>query len=182
MTGLAGKRWLAPVLLGLVIAIDHVLARMSFDVIRTGFLDETAHLATAALVLLAVGHTRGGLDRAFVVVVLVSACAIDVDHVPSYVDLGGLGATSGRPVTHSLLLPLVLAAVAAAAPARWRRALLAAALGVALHLFRDVASAPGIPGLWPLVSQDVRLPYSVYLGTLAVVTFVATPRQLSSPS
>ena len=36
-------------------------------------------------------------------------------------------------------------------------------------------SGPGVPALWPLTSQDVRLPYSLYFGALVVATFLASP-------
>lgn len=189
MTGLAGRRWLAPLLLGVVVVVDHVLARMPFDLLLTGVLDESAHLATAALVLLAIGHLRGPLDRRFVVVVLVSACAIDVDHVPLVLELGDLSTSDGRPFTHSLATPLVLVLgwlgwLSLSKPRRWlspsrwsslSNLFLAAALGVLLHLFRDLASGPGVPAFWPLTGEDVRLPASFYLAVLVVVTFLATP-------
>jgi inner membrane protein len=164
-------RVLAPVgALAAVCGLDALLAARGWSLPAEAVLDWTAHLLTAWLVLSALGVT-GSRAAAWA---LAGSVLIDLDHVPLY--LGAeISAGGGRPVTHSLATALVLLAVAGA----WRRGrvpVAGLALGVALHLLRDVALGPGVPLLWPLVQDSVRVPWPVYGGVLAVVTAVACVR------
>ncbi|MFC3689469.1 metal-dependent hydrolase [Aquipuribacter hungaricus] len=119
--------------------------------------------------------------------VLLSSVVVDLDHVPAEL-LGSDLLTRGtpRPYPHSvatvLLLGLAAAVVRAAggtAP-RARAAagvLLGASLGVALHLWRDLATAP-VALLWPLTDAGVEVPRTVYLLSLVVAAvLVVLPRR-----
>ncbi len=93
---------------------------------------------------------------------------IDVDHVPQ--DLLGtdvLTAGTRRPYTHSLTTALLLCAASAAARSpRTRQAATGAALGVLLHLWRDLATG-GASIVWPVSTRLVTAPYVVYIVSLA---------------
>jgi inner membrane protein len=140
----------------------------------TGVLDEPAHLATAALALLActTPMTRRR-HRRLLLTALGASMAIDVDHVPMYLGLTEAG--GGRPPSHSLATVAVLIA-AALALVELRPVLLGAALGASLHFLRDLATGPGLHLWWPVSSSEVRAPYWLYAVVLALLTCVATAR------
>ena len=142
----------------------------------TAVLDEPAHLLTAGLLLAAV---LPGRARAVVPWALAGAVLIDLDHLPFYL-WGALSTEgAGRPVTHSLATAAALAAAAVVARGRLRTALSGLALGVGLHLVRDLATGPGVPLWWPVEDDGVLVPYSWYVLVLGVATAVAAGRQLS---
>jgi inner membrane protein len=68
---------------------------------------------------------------------------------------------------------------AAVAPGRLRAALSGLALGVGLHLVRDLATGPGVPLWWPVEDDGVLVPYAWYALVLGIATAVAVGRQLS---
>jgi inner membrane protein len=143
-----------------VLGVDLLLAARRWSVPAEAVLDEPAHLLTAGLLALAVG-VRSGRVLAWV---LAGAVLIDLDHVPLY--LGAeVTADGGRPVSHSVTTVLVLLAAAGVWRAQ-RTRLAALALGVVLHVVRDLATGPGVPLLWPLLPASVQMPYAVYLGLL----------------
>src|SRR4051812_534468 len=133
-------------------------------------LDEPAHLATAALLLAAAGTLRQ--SRA-VLFALTASVAIDADHLPLYA--GAPMGAQGRPPTHSLVTPIVLA-VAGLAVRRWRSELLGCAVGVGLHLVRDIATGPGIPLAWPITGRAFEVPYPAYLALLVAAAAATTGR------
>lgn len=105
-------------------------------------------------------------------VVLAAAVLVDLDHVPLYAGVPGVAAAGGRPLTHGLLTVAVLLLLGRRLPAaRW------AALGVCLHLLRDLATGPGVPLLWPL-DLVVRVPWAAYAVVLVALALRAalTPR------
>jgi inner membrane protein len=157
-----------------VVGLDGILAARSWPIAVVGLLDEPAHLLTAWLVVIAVAGTR---PRCWPWV-LVGAVAIDVDHIPVYLWGGPVaGVGGGRPVTHSLVTPLAL--LAAAVAVRWARSVLGAvAIGVLLHLLRDVATGPGVPLWWPALPGSVLLPYAAYLLLLIALASISTLRRL----
>jgi inner membrane protein len=161
--------------LAVILVLDVALTARTWSVLPMGLMDEPAHLLTAGLVMAAVlpGSARTTVSWAFAAAVL-----IDLDHIPLY--LWGLLSAEGsaRPVTHSLATVAVLAGLALVCRGRWRMAFLGLALGVALHLVRDVATGPGIPLWWPVESQDLKLPYTVYATAMTVVTAIAAGRRL----
>jgi len=143
-----------------VFAADLALGRLRPHLAREALLDETAHVLTTALLLLPFVSPR------FRAGALAGSVAIDADHLPRVLGWRGLTRRVGRPYGHA---PIVLAALTGAvgfAPRRARPVLLGAAAGTAVHLWRDLATGPGIPALWPLTKRSARIPYAVYAGSL----------------
>jgi inner membrane protein len=155
---------LAVAAVALILVVDALIAAVEPAVVPLGLLDWSAHVATAALVLTALGVPLGGpVGRA----ALVASVLIDLDHLPGYLD--GTLLQRDRPFTHSLL---TVAALALLAAARSRgaagRVLTGAAAGVSLHVLRDVATGPGIAPLAPLTAETVRVPGWTYVLTLLI--------------
>ncbi|HEV7188881.1 MAG TPA: metal-dependent hydrolase [Blastococcus sp.] len=160
------RAWVPPVALATIVVLDLVGALRSWPVVLEGPRDETAHLLTAWLFLAsAVPADR----RRFCGWVLAGAVLLDLDHIPLLLWEVGAAAPNGRPVTHGLVTVLVLLA-GAALVRRWRVPLLALALGVGLHLVRDLGTGPGVPLLWPLTPASVQVPYVAYLAVVAALT------------
>ncbi|MER3436598.1 MAG: hypothetical protein C4346_02680, partial [Chloroflexota bacterium] len=132
-------------LLFLVIGIDARYRHADLPVIKEAVVDETAHLATALLVLLGVAPRMSLLRLSGTVI---GGTAIDVDHLPAMA--GSLVLTEGtnRPYTHSFLTVVLLIILGVALPAWIREFAWGASLGVASHLLRDMATG-GVPLLWP---------------------------------
>lgn len=156
------------VALAVVATLDWVAGRRHWSVPVVAVLDEPAHLITAWLVLVAVSSR---LARPVQLWALLGAVVIDLDHVPLYLWWALLAEPDGRPVTHSLATVVVL--VALGAVPRLRVPALGLALGVLLHLARDLATGPGVPLLWPLVDRSVQIPYTVYAVALTVTAVIA---------
>ena len=166
-------------LVAVVLVVDGLLAVTSPPRVVLGLLDEPAHLATAALVLGTVAALRGRpLSRPLLLAALAASVLIDVDHVP--MDLFGSDVvTEGtrRPYSHSLTTPLVLAAVAGLLPrGRSRLVLTGAALGVLLHLWRDLATG-GASLLWPALTTNISTPYGLYAASLVLAGIVSARRR-----
>ncbi|MGY1914987.1 metal-dependent hydrolase [Blastococcus sp. SYSU DS0973] len=134
-----------------------------------GALDEPAHLLTAWLVVAALGRGRSTRE---VVWVLAGSVAIDVDHLPSYLGWEGIDGDGSRPITHSLAT--ILALMALSAVRRIRTPVRCLAVGVSLHLFRDLATGPGVPLLWPMSPEAVGYPWGAHLAVLSGLTALAT--------
>lgn len=163
-------------LLLLVIGLDAIAGWRRWHVLAAGLLDEPAHLATALLVLLAVAGPRWlARHRSFTLAACIAAVAIDVDHIPLYARVPHIAVDGGRPFTHSLLTVAVLLLVALVFR-RSRTVALALGAGVALHLFRDLASGPGVSLFWPFHAAGLHLPYGAYLAVLVAAAAVATVR------
>jgi inner membrane protein len=156
-----------------VAVLDRVQAARYWSHAVVGLLDEPAHLITAALLLAAWPRRLPGRLAGWA---LAGSVAIDADHVPLYLGHMPTAVPDGRPVTHCLLTAAVLLAGAGAARGRLRTALGGLALGVCLHLVRDVATGgTGVPLLWPLdPHSDVTVPYAVYAGLLVLGAAAAT--------
>lgn len=157
-----------------ILLLDLVESSRQWSVLALAVLDEPAHLLTAWLVLSAVATRTGRV--AVVPWVLAGAVLLDLDHVPQLLGMDVSVTPGGRPVTHSLVTVAALLAVATAAR-NWRVPLLGLALGVATQLLRDLATGPGVPLLWPVLAQDVRMPYLPYALTLLALTTAATARR-----
>lgn len=153
----------------LVLVIDAVIFTTDLPYAVLGLLDETAHLATVALLLLTV-HLWEPLLSRFTVAALVAGVAIDVDHIPGVI-FGSQWLTVGtpRPYPHSLLT--VLAILLVGGILRGQAGLLAAgaATGVGLHLLRDL-SWGNASLLWPISKFGFHLPYWLYVVALAAAS------------
>jgi len=141
------RAWVAPAALAVVaLAFDALNRLIPYGVLRTGPVDEVAHVATAALGLLVIDCVVA-LPRHTWVAALVASVAIDLDHIPSYL---WTGPEVSRPVTHSLAT-VVAASVAAWAFPRRRAVLSGVAVGLVLHCARDITEGvPGVRVWWPL--------------------------------
>ncbi|MBM7806981.1 inner membrane protein [Geodermatophilus bullaregiensis] len=156
-------------------SLDFVQQAQPWSVTVVGLLDEPAHLATAwvALAALAPRHTPDAIWWA-----AIFACvAIDIDHVPLYLTDGAFAVAGGRPPTHSLVVVALLVVLSAVPQMRW---LIGAAVGVLLHLLRDVATGPGVPLLWPYSDISTRCPYWTYLVALAFLAKVRCSRTVKA--
>ena len=163
------RSWVIPLLLaGVALAFDAADRRVPFSVLATGLLDEPAHLATAALGLLALACFIDA-PRRFYVAGLIASVAIDLDHIPLY--LGLLGNQDQRPVTHSLTTVLVIA-LAAAVSRRHRAVLAGCVAGLLIHFARDIAEGPpGVRMLWPI--RDTAWTASYWWFLAMIITFTA---------
>jgi inner membrane protein len=173
------SRWVAtlwPLLAVLVvIGLDLVADAGSRSTPEVAAFDEPAHLATGILVVLAlIALAPAPRSIAFVAAALVASVAIDLDHLPQYLGWSGLTEGTPRPYTHSLVTPLVLAALALAVRGRLRAVALGAAVGVLAHLLRDLSTASGVALLWPLSDAGARIPYWTYLLALALLALLVT--------
>lgn len=141
---------------------------------RRGLFDGLCHLGTAlAVVLPVLPYVR---DRSgFLRLALLSAVLVDLDHVAAArsVRLARTMTMDQRPASHSLLLPLLCAALAE----HWRprRHLgLAALLGLSSHLLRDLGTG-GAPLVHPRRIVSMPNPMVVaLLGALALTSRTAT--------
>lgn len=146
-------------LLGVVLVSDALIDALDPPVgPGLAALDEPAHLATAALVLL----NLGSRSRVFAISLLVASVAIDIDHLPGELGSSILTAGTTRPYTHSLLGAVAIAAVAYLIS---RRREVAAGVGVGLlaHLVRDVATGGGVALLWPFSDAGAQVPHGIYV-------------------
>ena len=112
--------------------------------------------------------------RKLTVAALIASMAIDIDHLPLYAGVHGVS-QGGRPFTHSLAT-VVAFAFAGLLLSRGRPVLLGISVGVALHLFRDLASGPGIPMWWPVTFDGVHSPYRLYAAPLVLLAIAAPTR------
>jgi inner membrane protein len=170
---------LAFALFGFVLVVDFAWIFFSGSTAPTefGLVDEPAHIATCLLLMLAlavVARFRPAL--AFAAAALVASVAIDLDHLPQYLGWDVLSGDGPRPYPHCLLTVALIVALASFAPARLQPILLGAAFGVAAHLFRDLATGPGVALFWPLSDAVVELPYAAFAAGLALaVALTAAP-------
>lgn len=170
--------WLPGALVGAIAVLDLVNRATPFQVLLTGLLDEPAHLATAALVLLGVaGGPRLARHPVLTVSALAASMLIDIDHVPLYAGVPHIADGGGRPFSHSLTTVAVLGAVWLATGRRWP-VLAGAAIGVCLHFVRDVATGPGLQLFWPATSEVIRLPYAWYFVVVVALGVAASARAL----
>lgn len=162
------------------IALTWLPPPTGWNAVPDGLLDEIAHLATAAIALTALFR---GANRVIVRTALLASVLIDVDHVP--LQLFGtdvLNHGSSRPYSHSLITIVAALAFASLLRSSRRQIALGVALGVGLHLVRDVATAGGVMLLWPLTTASLRAPYAVYAAALVALVAVAVsaPRRGSA--
>lgn len=144
--------------LALIVTADLLRAHYDCPRLITALLDESAHLATAFLILAALPlprtlHFKGGAA--------LGATLIDADHLPMELGRDFLARGTARPVPHSLPTFGVLLLLSRARPEPLRSVLAGAACGFATHLLRDLGTG-GVPLLWPLSKRRVHIPYGLY--------------------
>ena len=169
---------LSPVTLAiaaLVLAAADWAYRLAGDSFVPGApLDETAHLMTTLLILWALGPRI--CKRRFMVPALIASVAIDADHIPGQLGATWLTAGTPRPYTHSLLMIVVVLAIAALWRAR-RDVVLGVAIGLALHFFRDLAEGgAGVSLLWPVSYHSFQYPHGVYVAIMVGVVMIDAAR------
>lgn len=162
----------ATALVGAIVVLDLLwsVVEGSTGTVAYGAIDEPAHFATCLVALLALFSLAASRPSpAFFVAALIASVAIDVDHIPSYAGWDGLTGTLPRPYSHSLLAVGALLLASWTCGGRARQICLGLAFGVAAHLFRDLATGPGVPLLWPVSGATVTFPYAIYVAALALV-------------
>lgn len=131
-------------------------------------------LALAAL-------TVTSLPRRFVAAGLLASVAIDVDHIPGYLGSHLLSGGLPRPYGHTALLVIAVAGFGWASRRRdVREVSLGIAFGISTHLFRDLATGPGVPLFWPVSSDVVTFPYAVFACGLALAAMACGTGVLAS--
>lgn len=149
-------------ILGVVFACDLLRDHRVRSRALVGVLDEIAHLATTGLILLSARDVRWLRERhGYVRVALAATVLIDVDHLRPPAGSASVF-RGGRSVTHSMTTVAAVLLGTAAAPPVWRRRLVAAASGLALHFGRDVATGHGLMLWWPIRRHAVKVHYGYY--------------------
>lgn len=161
------------------------------DNLLGGICDEIAHLLTGVLVVMILppdrarssveptpcSNPRAGFSsqrtRRFAAGLLAGSVLIDLDHVPRLLGTEWLTNGTPRPYTHSLLMLVALALLAAARPhPRWL--LVGAFVGLAVHFGRDLAeSGAGISLLWPWTKASESVPHWTYLAAVGGASLLA---------
>lgn len=162
-------------LFGLILFIDRWLRGGTHALLATGLADETAHLSTVAIVLLAFPAIR---NIPLVMGCLIGSVAIDVDHLPLILGSSVLTESTHRPLTHSLLALGIVLIVTTALGGFWQPFSVGFAVGLAAHFVRDMAtSTAGVPLLWPASDTGFLLAYPLYLAALvcALVRILTMP-------
>jgi len=171
---------LAFALVGAIVCVDLLwnLVEGSTGAMAYGIVDEPAHIATCLVALLTVVAISGRRPSPpFVVAALVASFAIDVDHIPAYLGWNGLTGTLPRPYSHSLLVVLLFVGFGLASRGTARQVSYGLGFGLAAHLFRDLATGPGVPFFWPLTEATVTLPYAACAALLALAALAAPVRR-----
>jgi inner membrane protein len=162
------RRGLAAACLAAILGADHVIRTRSPRWLVSGLLDEPAHLATGALVLLNVCAP----SRAWTAGFLAGCLLPDVDHVPLALRAEHPSLDDPRPKSHGVIALVALAPMAG----KDRDAAVGTAIGCLAHFARDLATGPGAPLLWPLSGVQFRLPYPAYATAMAALAARAALR------
>jgi inner membrane protein len=166
--------WLIAAALAVLLAADHLYRTVTGDGVVPAFYDETAHLMTGYLVLVALFR---GAGPAFSAGLLGASVLIDADHIPGALGYAFFTNGTPRPYTHSLLTIALVVAVALL----WRRRralLLGVAVGLTFHFARDMAERPyaGVALGWPLSDHGYTYGHVVYLVSIAALAVIAAAR------
>jgi inner membrane protein len=171
----------------LVVAVAVVFAadQTLYDLLQShlgfqGVFDETDHVLTTLLLVWALGRV---FDERHLLAVLLASCLIDVDHIPQHLGYHFLTDGTPRPYTHSLTTVAGVLLLALA----WRHrrgTLLAVALGLCSHFWRDLAEPAhaSVSIFWPLTDRGYHLNSVFYLSSIAVFATCALIRAISRKS
>jgi inner membrane protein len=166
------RRIAAAACLAAVLGADWVILRRRPRWIVSGLLDEPAHVATAALVLLNLPTRSGRWTGGF----LVGSLLPDLDHVPLALSRVHPDIDDPRPATHCLLAVAPLALVAVGSRGVAREFAAGATVGALVHFARDLAVGTGVPLLQPVDGRSFKAPYAVYAA--AAVALAARTAQV----
>ena len=169
---MSSRRGIALASLATVAAADWTIHHKRPRWIVVGLLDEPAHLATAALILVNLPPRPWRWSAGF----MAGAVLPDLDHLPLALSRVHPDIDDPRPVTHCLLAlaPPALIGTFARGPAR-QYARGAAAGGLA-HFGRDLAVGTGVILLRPLSRRSFLVPYALHGAVLAALTVRALRR------
>jgi membrane-bound metal-dependent hydrolase YbcI (DUF457 family) len=160
-----------PAALATLLVVDaFVLPRMPVRPV-SGVVDEAAHAATGVALLAALPRAGGDFARGLAA----GSILLDVDHLPELWGRRWLRPRGVRPLPHTLALPALLLAHAAR---KGDRLALGAAVGLAGHLLRDLATGKtAVPLLWPLTRRPFTVRYRKYAAVMAVLAAASAPRR-----
>lgn len=138
-----------------------------------GPLDELAHLLTTLLFFWALGPRA---RERFLVPALIASVAIDLDHIPGRLGVDWLSVGTPRPYTHSLLTIAIVFA-SALVLRRHRDLLLGIAIGLAIHLWRDMGEGEsGVSLVWPFSDHSFQYPHGAYVAVMVVLVLIDAAR------
>jgi len=153
----------------LIWVVDATLMHWELAYGVQGVLDETAHLATGLLFLMALPRRP---PKPFVLGCLVASVLIDADHIPIVLHFQPLIAAAHRPYTHSLsTVAVVLVAGLLMSDAR-RACAFGAVAGLLIHFFRDIATG-FVPLAWPVSTTEAQIPYTYYFALMVALAAAA---------
>jgi inner membrane protein len=159
---------LGPAGLVAILIADRWLPDTSSYAVRA-LIDEPAHLFTTVIVVMSArAVSKGELSAAWMIGGLIAGNLIDADHVPQVLGSYVITAGTPRPYSHSLATVAGLLIVSGATRGRISLFSAGAAVGVAGHLFRDMATGL-VPLAWPVSTRGFGIPYWTYASTLAVL-------------
>lgn len=162
------------VLFLLILLIDRWMAGGPHTLIALGIADESAHLSTMLIFLLAFPALR---SASFILGCLAGSVLIDLDHIPLYLGSEVLTSDTNRPFTHGLLTMVIMLSLAVVTSGHVRAVCLGLAVGLGAHYLRDMAtSTAGVPLLWPIDTTGFTLVYRLYAASmvLAILLSLAT--------
>ena len=127
-----------------------------------GLIDEMAHVLTAAIMALAFRSLDVAVSLAWT---LIGGVILDGEHVLQLLGWTDPIPGSSRGGGHSLLVVVVVLLVGAADGSR-RMWWISLAIGMASHLFRDMATGT-VALLWPFDATPLSIRHDIYLASLA---------------
>jgi inner membrane protein len=174
--------WAIVLAFALFVVDQWAYQRAGVAIARQAPLDWIDHVLTTLFIAWAAGRL---FERDWLVPAVIASVVIDADHIPQRLGSYILTAGTARPVTHSLATIVVLMLLSLPR-SRWRPLMVGAAIGVASHLWRDLAEprGAGVPLLWPLSDETITTPALLYLasiGALAVIALAQAWRGARAP-
>jgi inner membrane protein len=167
------RRTIALASVATVLAADWTIRKVRPPWLLIGLLDEPAHVATAALVLVNLPERSPEWSAGF----MAGSVLPDVDHVPLLFSRTLPQVDDPRPVTHGLLAlaaPTVIGAVASGPLRDYARG---AAAGGLAHFARDLAVGTGVTLLRPLTRRSFRVPHPLYTAALVALAIRGASRR-----
>lgn len=159
----------------IVAVIDYVYGFSSPPLVFAALMDETGHVATAALLIVALTKRP---SREFTLAALASSVLIDIDHVPMQFGWDVLTRGTPRPYTHSILSVLIAGCMGLVFKRDAGRRARGISFGITAHLIRDVATGGGVSLFWPVTNQNVHVSYAPYVVLLCLLSGVILVRKM----